>query len=518
MTTAQLEMLRSPATAGKLKLRPYQIASVDELRDGLRQGFDRQMLCAPTGAGKTEIAAYLIEEARRKRSRVAFLADTINLVDQASRRLTKYGIPHGVAQGDNTHGRYEHIQVCSIQTVQKRGYWPDLDILIIDEAHIRHQPIMDFALAWGGPTIGLSATPTTKGLGEFYERVVNAVTTDWLLENVDANTGGTYLVPLRIKPIVQHEIDMSGAPKVNGEFKRKDIRERSRPIIGDIVSTWVKLTHDYFGGPVKTLLFTADTQHGEELCAAFQATGHDFRQSTYRDSGDDTREIVAGHTTGEFIGLASVDKFSKGHDDPTVMCIIDARPNGGSLAALLQKMGRGSRPSPGKEFCLYIDHAGNATGWYHEIYEFWANGVDSLDDGKKATQTRREDKERNEVLCRCGFVVPPGVSHCDRCGWVRKQRSSVEVVPGRIGEELTAPGSRRWNEDKRWTWEQICRVASHIKRYEPEGAQKLARRQYQVLYGEWPQRDFQPSHEQPDSRVERKVRRQLRDYFGRRNR
>ena len=515
MTTAQLEMLRSPASAGELKLRPYQIAAVDELRDGLAQGFNRQMLCAPPGAGKTEIAAYLIEEALKKKSKVAFVADSINLVQQASGRLTKYSIPHGVAQAENTHGRDEPIQVCSVQTVHKRGYWPALRVLIIDEAHIQHSAILDFARAWGGPVVGLSATPMTEGLGNFYQRVINAVTTDWLLDNIDPDTGSPYLAPLRMIPIISHEIDMTGAPKPGGDYRRKDIRERSRPIIGDIVSTWVKLTHDYYGGPVKTLLFSADTDHGAELCSAFQSAGYDFRQSTYRDSGDDTKEIVADHTAGEFIGLVSVDKFSKGHDDPTVMCVIDARPNPNSLAAVLQKMGRPMRPSPGKEFCLYIDHAGNATGWYQEIYEFWANGVDSLDDGKKATQTRREDKERNEVLCHCGLVVPPGVSRCDQCGWVRKQRSNVEVVPGRIGEELTAPGSRRWNEDKRWTWEQICRVASQLKNFHHESARRLAYAQYKAMFDEWPTQLFALDSESPDPRVERKVRQQLRAYYRR---
>lgn len=36
----------------QISLRPYQVEAVDALRDGIRQGCKRQVLCAPTGAGK----------------------------------------------------------------------------------------------------------------------------------------------------------------------------------------------------------------------------------------------------------------------------------------------------------------------------------------------------------------------------------------------------------------------------------------------------------------------------------
>ena len=56
--------------------------------------------------------------------------------------------------------------------------------------------------------------------------------------------------------------------------------------------------------------------HGEELCRAFQAAGHDFRQSTYRDGIDETEAMVEGFRRGEFTGLVSVEKFVKGFDVP----------------------------------------------------------------------------------------------------------------------------------------------------------------------------------------------------------
>ncbi len=43
-----------------LDLRPYQVHSIEELREALRQGYRRIILCAPTGSGKTEMAIQLV--------------------------------------------------------------------------------------------------------------------------------------------------------------------------------------------------------------------------------------------------------------------------------------------------------------------------------------------------------------------------------------------------------------------------------------------------------------------------
>ena len=81
------------------------------------------------------MAISLIQEANRKGSKVVFVADRIALVDQTSKRLTTYGIDHGVAQAENTFGRNLPVQVCSAQTIEKRDYWTGLDLLVIDECH-----------------------------------------------------------------------------------------------------------------------------------------------------------------------------------------------------------------------------------------------------------------------------------------------------------------------------------------------------------------------------------------------
>ena len=235
------------------------------------------------------------------------------------------------------------------QTIAKREFFPNLDLLIIDECHIQRKVIQDFARQWGGRVIGLTATPIVKGLRETWETLVNATTTDALVAD-------GHLAPVEIYAAT--EIDMTGAAKTAGEWTAGAVRERSGLIIGDIVSTWARYTSEHFGGPAKTLLFSADTAHGSDLCQAFQAAGFDFRQSTYRDSNEVTTSMVEGFRRGDFTGLVSVSKFVKGFDVPDVLIGVDARPNSGSLHEVMQKLGRVTRSSPGKEKALWLCFAG----------------------------------------------------------------------------------------------------------------------------------------------------------------
>ena len=119
-----------------LNLRPYQAETLDALRKGFASGKRSQILYAPTGAGKTEMAIALLEATRGKGNKAAMILDRIVLCDQTSRRLERYNIDHGVMQAGHWRFRpYENIQVCSAQTLEKRADFPGLNLLIVDECH-----------------------------------------------------------------------------------------------------------------------------------------------------------------------------------------------------------------------------------------------------------------------------------------------------------------------------------------------------------------------------------------------
>lgn len=487
-----------------IHLRPYQQESIDALREGIRAGHRTQILCAPTGAGKTVMGAFLLQEVDRKGTRAAFIVDRVALTDQTSQTLQDYGIPHGIAQGANTCNRRAPIQVCSAQTIEKRGWLPEVDLLIVDEAHGMRKAIMEFVTNSSVPVVGLTATPFTPGLGKVYTNVVNVTTTDQLIAD-------GFLAPLRVYSA--REIDMKGAKTVAGEWTGKEVERRGNQIVGDIVSEWVAKTNEHFGGPVKTIVFSATVGHGEELCRQFQAAGYCFEQISYKDANDKRRKMLIEEfrrADSDIVGLVSCEALAKGFDVPDIRCGVCARPYRKSFASHIQQIGRAMRSAPGKEFALWLDHAGNYLGFYDQMVEFFANGVQSLDEGERHNQVRKEEGERDptEMRCSwCGYVMSPKVSHCPACGKERVRRNKVASVAG----EMVAVEREAKSHTDHELWRQVCRVAVDRKD-DIETARKFALAQYRNMVGAWPDREwgFSPvPPEQADPVVAKRVRHQI---------
>ena len=508
-----------------LSLFDFQQDAEDRLRDAMRQGKKRVILCLPTGSGKTEIAAKIIQDAVARNSRVYFVCDRITLVDQTSKRFWNYGIMHGVAQAENTRGRLLPIQVASAQTLEKRAYWdneddePPLNLAFVDECHTQRQKIQEWLLQQNCYIIGLSATPTTPGLGLFWEDVINGATTDYLLNTDNPLTGKPYLSKLVM--YAASEIDMVGAPISGGEWRASAVRERGKKVIGDIVAEYIKRTNEHFGGPVPTLVFSASIQHGEDLEAAFQQAGIDARQTTHRDTREQTNALTEAFGRREFPVLISVEKMVKGFDQPIVQCIVGARPYRTSLAAMLQGMGRGMRAADGKDYCLYIDHAGNLAGWYDDIMAFWADGVDRLDT-TPTKKTRKEGGERTAPVCPfCGFLiqrVDESMSICPACGYQHVKKQNYTNVNGYVapvkGSKKTkdkAISAKPWDRDQWWTWQHLVNLSMQQKKGDEEKARKFAYAQYKNMFEEWPNRawGFTPTDEIVDDDVRRRVKYQV---------
>ena len=119
-----------------IQLRSYQQQAIDDLRQALREGYNRPVLQAPTGAGKTVLAAAIINMARERGKKVLFCVPMLSLIDQTVERFRQNGIYEiGVMQADHemTDGRMP-VQVCSVQTLARRKV-PQADLVIIDECH-----------------------------------------------------------------------------------------------------------------------------------------------------------------------------------------------------------------------------------------------------------------------------------------------------------------------------------------------------------------------------------------------
>lgn len=428
-----------------LVLRPYQVAALDELRRGFAEGARKQLLYMPTGAGKTETSVDMMFHAHNKGTRSAFLLDRIVLCEQTSARLDRYGIPHGVLQSGHWRFRpYEHIQVCSAQTIEKRGSFPGLKLLFVDECHnMRKQTIEFIKNRTDVRVVGLTATPFTKGLGAVYERVVCTTTTEELV-------GQGNLVPLR--PFLSKQIDMAGAKKVAGEWSEGEAAARGIRITGDVVAEWVAKTQQIFGGPRKTICFCAGVAHGEDLARKFADAGFNFVSVSYKDSDDFKREVFAEFAKPDtsIHGLIATDILTKGFDCPDVMVGISARPFSKSFSSHVQQIGRVMRPYPGKEFALWLDHSGNYLRFLDDWERVYSEGVKELpEEGEKAKREPTEKEVKKAVCPRCGAIFPPANDTCAHCGFQRMRRNGVVVLPGEL-EEMAAQAKRNRADEQRF--------------------------------------------------------------------
>jgi superfamily II DNA or RNA helicase len=431
-----------------LQLREYQQNAIESLRQGFQEGYRTQILVSPTGSGKTEMAIALLEAAMNKGSRSAMVLDRIVLCDQTSKRLERYQIDHGVLQAGHWRYRpYEKIQVCSAQTLESRGDFPDLKLLIIDECHAGRAQTIEFIKQNPGiRVIGLTATPFTKGLGKIYENVVSPISTKQLVEQKS-------LVPLRV--FIAKEVDMTGAKKVAGEWSQKEATERGMKITGDVVAEWIKKTHEIYKKPVKTIVFSAGVKHAEDLARQFAEHGYNFISISYKDSDTFKRDVVEDFSRPdtEIHGLIATDILTKGFDVPDVLIGVSARPFSKSLSSHIQQMGRVMRPHPGKEFGVWLDHSGNYLRFQEDWDDVFENGVNSLDDGKEKTKKEKTEREKKDAKCpRCGALWRRSSDTCGHCGYIKERKSLLESIPGEMMELIASKAAKN---DKQEFWSEL---------------------------------------------------------------
>lgn len=497
-----------------MELRDYQTEAIERLRQGIREGHRSQLLCAPTGAGKTVIAAHLMAEANKKLSHTAFVVDRVNLVDQTSAVLDKYEVPHGCVQAGHWRWRpYERVQICSAQTLEKRGFLPETKLLIVDEAHCIRKQTAEFIKSRADlRVLGLTATPFAKGLGALYTNLVNVTTTDKLVAE-------GHLVPLQM--YAAKAVDMTGAKVVAGEWAEKEIEERGLKIIGDIVGEWIDKTTKHFGGPVKTICFSATVAHGEELCRQFNDAGFNFQQISYKDANEERRrELIEEFRKpdSQITGLVSCEVFTKGFDVPDILCGIAARPYRKSFSSHIQQLGRVMRPSPGKEYALWLCHSGNLLRFREDTFGLFADGVSELDDGALDNKVRKEPtpREKEQFSCSCGYLMPARATHCPACGKERlRPLSMVENVDGEmVALTNTKAELPPYLQDREAVWRQLCGLGLERKRGDIEAAERFSKAQYRNIFGTWPRhamRNITP--EPPSEALRRKVQNNLIRYF-----
>ncbi len=423
----------------EISLRGYQADAIEALRQSIREGKRRLILCAGTGSGKTLTSAHLLKEAARKGSYALFIVDRVALVDQTSAVFDEYGIQHGIVQGiNNRWAPNERVQVCSAQTLARRVLPHSPSLIVVDEAHCQHKSTLDYMDRHPDAVkVGLTATPFTPGMGRHWDGMVNVRSTRLLIED------GHLIEPTIY--VARSPDDAELGTNSFGEFSDESAASAGIKIVGDVVAEWIKKTHEHFGRPVKTIVFSPTVEHGRELCAAFGAAGYNFQQISYLDRSEAERaDKIAEFRRPDSIihGLVSCGVLTKGFDVPDTLIGISCKPYRKSLSSHMQEIGRVMRSHPGKDKALWLDHSGNIERFALDMFDVWQNGAGDLSQAEKrdATPRKRDQQTREKSVCpECSGALRGNL--CMACGWEKPARSGIVAVDGSL-QEFQAPPAR----------------------------------------------------------------------------
>ena len=415
----------------ELQLRPYQASSVESLRAGFREKHTRQVLAAPTGAGKSRIMEHMIRAAMDKGSRIMFICERRILVEQFSAHLDRAGIDHGVLMAG--HWRFrpgKQVQIASAQTIERMESLPTMDIVFIDELHacMRKSIVNLLERQPNLRVVGATATPFHPAIGKYFTNVVSVTSMSKLVEE-------EFLVPFRV--FVAKEIDTAGLKVVAGEWKKDDLEKRGQQIVGDVVADYIRISHDVFGGYRKTICFSCGIAHGAELAQKFNEAGINAVQISSEDDEDYRTDVLKDFAKpdSEIKVVISVAILSRGFDQSDVEYVILARPLKKSFSEHVQMVGRGARIHPEKKMCVVQDNSGNWLRFADDWDKLYHDGVQELGAGQDAKAKKEPtDKEKEAAKCPKCSVVWGGGDTCLNCGHVRVKKNEVVAVAGEMVE------------------------------------------------------------------------------------
>ena len=405
-----------------MELRDYQEQAISNLRSSLMKGKKRPVIQAPTGAGKTVIAAALVKMARQKNKTVLFTVPALSLIDQTVERFQQNGIHEvGVMQGAHELTDYRMpVQVCSVQTLARRVI-PRADLVLVDECHVMFKLYDQWMsdLEWSHvPFVGLTATPWAKGMGaagRWDDLIIGTTTADLIQLNHLSD----------FKVFAPAHPDLSGVKTVAGDYEVKGLGEvmDQKNLVADIVSTWLEK-----GQNRPTVCFAVNRIHAKNIQEQFIQCGI---KAAYMDAFTNLHEraeIVKQFENGDVKIICNVGVLTTGFD-ADVRCVILARPTKSEIL-YTQMIGRGLRTADGKDHCLILDHSDTTLriGFVTDIT------CSQLDDGSSRRAAKEKAKPLPKECPACSFLRPPRVKACPACGFVAAPKCEVEVEDGELLE------------------------------------------------------------------------------------
>jgi DNA repair protein RadD len=393
-------------------LRDYQAEMIQSARDALRR-VPRVLLQAPTGAGKTVLASFMVGQSTSRALSCWFICHRAELIEGTSKTFHKFGQPHGIIAAGHPMNLQALAQICSIDTLKNRlDQLKPPKLAIVDECHHCSAAGWALVIEWltkhGAKIVGLSATPKRldgQGLDAHFDEIVLGPSVAWLMEE------GHLADYMAFCPPAPKELKARG--KDDGCGAQAKVMDKPK-LTGDIVQHWLKRARG-----MRTVGFACNVKHSQHMVEAFRAAGIPAAHLDGGTPAGERRRIIQDFAEGRILVLWNVSLFGEGFDlaaiaqrDVTVDCVILARKTA-SLSLFLQMIGRGLRPN-GELVKVILDHADNVrTHGYPDDEREWELK------GRTKNGAANDNGPPPPVICTGCFnairrPLPPACPHCGK--------------------------------------------------------------------------------------------------------
>jgi superfamily II DNA or RNA helicase len=466
-----------------MNLRDYQTKVIEDFECTIETGTRRVILVAPTGAGKTVIAAAIIQKHAGRG--VLVLAHRREIIVQTSQKLYAHGVAHGVIQAGIPPRLHERVQVASIQTLYARAIrgermnLPPADLLIIDECHhAQAKTYKKIIEAYPDAILlGLTATPCRgdgRGLGGIFDAIVECPQVAELIEQ-------GHLVKTKVYAPVQP--DLKGVRVHAGDYvetQLADLMDQPK-LIGDTVTHWHK-----YGERRKTVCFAVDVSHSLHIRDEFIKSGVRAEHIDGSTPKDERDAILARLASGEIELVTNCMVLTEGWDMPEVSCCILARPTK-KMGLYRQMIGRVLRPAGGKTDAVILDHSGAVFrhGFAEDPVEWTLSPDRRAESPKHTARCETGSKSRLLECSKCSAIRVAG-EPCPHCGFLPQR--PARAVPNGAGDLGLVQGGRaqqvHYDHAARMQWLGMLTAIAIERGYSP----KWPAVNYKEKFGDWPPR------------------------------
>ncbi|MBS3199575.1 DEAD/DEAH box helicase family protein [Turicibacter sp. MMM721] len=338
--------------------RGAQIEALYHLKKTREEGFDKGLVVAATGIGKTYLAAF----DSREYQRILFVAHREEILKQAEksfknvRPLSERGFFMGTQKETD-----KDIIFASVQSLGKNDslklFQPDyFDYIIVDEFHHAVAQNYQNIINYFQPRflLGLTATPERLDSKDVLAICDYNLVYEAPLKKA-INQG--WLVPFRYYAIFDETVNYETIDYRNGKYQTTQLEEalsihkradlifshykkyRSTRAMGFCMSKHhAEFMADYF------------VNHGVSACAVY--SGDEGVHNTARE------KALSKLVKGEINVIFSVDMFNEGLDIASLDMVMMLRPTE-SPTIFLQQLGRGLRLYKDKHYLNVLDFIGN---------------------------------------------------------------------------------------------------------------------------------------------------------------